>query len=437
MGFQICFVVFFLACSRGIGSQLLVQPEQIHLSYGERPSEMVVTWVTGNSTLLSVVEYGRQGLTQRALGNYTIFTDGGKLHRSMFIHRVKITGLQPQTSYEYHCGSPAKGWSAIYFFRTMPEGVKWSPRFAIYGDMGNSNPQSLTRLQEETQRGAFDAIIHVGDFAYDMDSDNARVGDEFMRQIESVAAYIPYMTCPGNHENSYNFSNYRNRFTMPGGDGTGMYYSWNVGPAHIVSFSTEVYYYYTTDGAAKRQYEWLEADLIEANKAENRALRPWIITTAHRPMYCSDSDEPKLCTNILNFVRVGSKAYPKSLETLFYKHGVDLQIYAHEHNYERIWPMYDFKVCNGSREYPYTNPKAPVHIITGSAGCKEGREPFIKKGLPWSAFRSNDYGFSRMTIHNNTHLYLEQVSDDKNGTVIDKMWLKKDRHGAGTFDCLW
>ncbi len=26
------------------------------------------------------------------------------------------------------------------------------------------------------------------------------MGDEFMRQIESIAAYVPYMTVPGNHE---------------------------------------------------------------------------------------------------------------------------------------------------------------------------------------------------------------------------------------------
>ena len=30
--------------------------------------------------------------------------------------------------------------------------------------------------------------------------DNARVGDDFMNQIQSIAAYLPYMTCPGNHE---------------------------------------------------------------------------------------------------------------------------------------------------------------------------------------------------------------------------------------------
>lgn len=39
-----------------------------------------------------------------------------------------------------------------------------------------------------------------GDFAYNMDQDNARVGDRFMRLIEPVAASLPYMTCPGNHE---------------------------------------------------------------------------------------------------------------------------------------------------------------------------------------------------------------------------------------------
>ena len=55
------------------------------------------------------------------------------------------------------------------------------------------------------------------------------------------------------------------------------------------------------------------------------------------------------------------------LEDLFYKYGVDLEFWAHEHLYERMWPLYDRNVYNGSLEEPYTNPTAPVHIITGSA----------------------------------------------------------------------
>lgn len=38
--------------------------------------------------------------------------------------------------------------------------------------MGNENAQSLARLQEDTQRGMYDAILHIGDFAYDMNSVN-------------------------------------------------------------------------------------------------------------------------------------------------------------------------------------------------------------------------------------------------------------------------
>lgn len=40
----------------------------------------------------------------------------------------------------------------------------------------------------------------IGDFAYNMDENDGRTGDEFLRQIEPMAAYIPYMTAVGNHE---------------------------------------------------------------------------------------------------------------------------------------------------------------------------------------------------------------------------------------------
>lgn len=110
-----------------------------------------------------------------------------------------LRGLKPQTRYVYHCGS-SLGWSGEFWFRTPPLISEWSPTVAIFGDMGNENAQSLAYLQEESQRSVYDAIIHVGDFAYDMDSEESLVGDQFMRQIEPLAAYVPYMVCAGNHE---------------------------------------------------------------------------------------------------------------------------------------------------------------------------------------------------------------------------------------------
>ena len=45
---------------------------------------------------------------------------------------------------------------------TLNSGMNWSPRLAIYGDMGSTNAQSLPKLMSETDAGNFDAILHVG-----------------------------------------------------------------------------------------------------------------------------------------------------------------------------------------------------------------------------------------------------------------------------------
>uniref|UniRef100_A0A8D3C4V7 Purple acid phosphatase n=1 Tax=Scophthalmus maximus TaxID=52904 RepID=A0A8D3C4V7_SCOMX len=433
------------------------QPEQVHLSYPGVPGSMVVTWTTFNKTE-SNVEYGLLGgrlFEVTAGGNDTLFVDSGEEKRKMFIHRVTLTGLKPAATYVYHCGSD-EGWSDVFSFTALNDSASFSPRFALYGDLGNENPQSLARLQKETQLGMYDVILHIGDFAYDMHEDNARIGDEFMRQIQSIAAYVPYMTCPGNHEAPYNFSNYRNRFSMPGqteslwyskhgravrlrqprdgsrGKQRSLLLSWNLGSAHIISFSTEVYFYLEFGlELLFKQYEWLKKDLEEANKPENRAVRPWIITMGHRPMYCSDDDQDD-CTTFDSYVRLGrndTKPPAPGLEDLFYIYGVDLELWAHEHTYERLWPVYGDKVFNGSKEQPYVNPKAPVHIITGSAGCREKTDRFNLNPKEWSALRSTDYGYTRMQVVNTTHVYLEQVSDDQYGKVIDSIWVVKEKHG--------
>ncbi|XP_015606629.1 acid phosphatase type 7 isoform X2 [Cephus cinctus] len=422
--FSITCLVIFTLLGTTIGI-VQYQPEGIHIAYGDNIFNIVVTWSTMDDTHESIVEYGIDGFILTAQGNSTLFVDGGSQKHKQYIHRVWLRDLTPGSKYVYHCGS-RYGWSDAFYFVTAPDSSSWTPHIVIFGDMGNENAQSLTRLQEETQRGLYDAAIHVGDFAYDMDTDNARIGDEFMKQIEGIAAYLPYMTVPGNHEEKYNFSNYRARFTMPG-DSEGLWYSFNVGPVHFIAIETEAYYFmnYGIKQLVK-QYEWLDQDLREANRPQVRAKRPWIVTFGHRPMYCSNKNTDD-CTNHQSLVRVGLPFLNWfGLEDLFFKYKVDIQLWAHEHSYERMWPMYNFKVYNGSYEEPYKNYRAPVHIVTGSAGCKEGRENFTYVQPPWSAFRNADYGYTRMKAFNQTHLYLEQVSDDKEGAVLDQLWLIKD-----------
>lgn len=56
---------------------------------------------------------------------------------------------------------------------------------------------------------------------------------------------------------------------------------------------------------------------------------------------------------------------------------------------------------------------APVLLNFVLQGCRERTDRFQPNPKAWSAFRSTDYGYSRMQILNSTHIYLEQVSDDQ------------------------
>ena len=60
-------------------------------------------------------------------------------------------------------------------------------------------------------------------------------------------------------------------------------------------------------------------------------------------------------------------------------------------------------------------------------GCSEGVDPFLRIPYPWSAFHSDDYGYTRMTVHNASHVYMEQVSDDKVGFVLRSETLRLSR----------
>ncbi|XP_050344414.1 acid phosphatase type 7 isoform X1 [Nymphalis io] len=401
------------------------QPEQIHISFGSKSNDIVVTWTTFNDTQESRVQYGEATMDKEAVGSRTLFTDGGKRRRKMWIHRTLLPDLKFDTKYVYHAGS-VFGWSEEFSFKTPPAGEDWVVRAAIYGDMGNKNAHSLSYLQDEAQRGHFDMILHVGDFAYDMDTDDALVGDEFMRQIQPLAAILPYMTCPGNHEAKYNFSNYRNRFSMPG-PYESMFYSFDLGPIHFISISTEFYYFLEFGfKMVANQFEWLQEDLIEATKPENRARRPWLVLVGHRPMYCSNSDDID-CS--VEYTRKGLPFLGLySLEPLLQRFGVDVALWAHEHSYERTWPLFDLRVRNGSAAQPYRNPRAPVHIVTGSAGCQEDTDKFKSPPPAWSAFRSSDYGYTRLYAHNHTHLEFQQVDVDLKGQVVDSFWIVKDHH---------
>ncbi|XP_026332563.1 acid phosphatase type 7-like isoform X2 [Hyposmocoma kahamanoa] len=391
------------------------EPQQIHIAFGEENDDIVVTWTTIGDTQQSLVQFG---MAQDPYLNW------------------EATGQR--TSYEnlrdYRCGSRF-AWSKLFYYTTFPE-RQAVLRAAIYGDMGVDNAQAIPYLQQEADTDSIHFILHLGDFAYDMNDDDSHRGDQFMQKIQPFAAIVPFMVCPGNHEYSKNFTQYKSRMTMPNYEQSeSMFYSWNIGPIHFVSINTEAYYFlnYGLDPLVS-QFRWLVKDLKEANSKKNRKKQPWIIMYGHRPMYCSGEEHNNKANCLEAATRTGLNvpSYTKTftIEPLLMKYGVDIAIWAHEHMYERTWPLYDFKVYNGSTEQPYLNPRAPIHIVTGAGGCLETPNQFVRLQSDWCAFRSTDYSYTRLHAHNKTHIYFEQVSLNLKGKVIDSFWVVQKKHGS-------
>lgn len=87
----------------------------------------------------SIVKYGISGTILKAVGNSTIFIDGGHKAHHQFIHTVLLSDLKPESHYVYTCGNDM-GWSDQFWFETPPKDENnWAPHLAIFGDMGNEN----------------------------------------------------------------------------------------------------------------------------------------------------------------------------------------------------------------------------------------------------------------------------------------------------------
>ncbi|KAI6189962.1 Purple acid phosphatase [Aphelenchoides bicaudatus] len=429
-------VLFALTCLLN-GEKSLPIPEQVHIALAEDIDAMTVQWVTIESTPnTSFVKYGKDpnALDRFKVANTTIFEYDGMIR---FMHSAVMTKLEPATTYckliqITEVGSK-EALSRVFNFRTLPFGIDVSYRVCVFGDLGVDNGVSLVYLQREAERHQFDLIIHVGDIAYDLHTNNGSVGDTFMRNMEPIISSIPYMVIAGNHEDDgKNFSHYKYRFQMPNCPfNDNQVYSFDLGPVHFVGVSTEYHGFFNKYGQQQvfNQHKWLEEDLKNAHA--NRAQRPFIVVYQHRPFYCSNTNSFECGSFENTLIRTGFEEMP-GLEQLFMQYGVDLGFFGHEHSYERFYPISDRTVYNLTAD-PYNNAAAPTYVITGSAGCHSPHASFNEQSpVPGSAMRSTDYGYSIMHVLNRTSLFIEQISVEAGVQQIDSFWLRKDLGHAPT-----
>ncbi|CAG9322165.1 unnamed protein product [Blepharisma stoltei] len=424
----------------------LANPEQIHISWTENEHEMKITWsvfleteckLWYRPTLCS--DTSTDFAFKHIKSQHTKFDEGTWVNRFVFIHTAVLTNLRDDCFYEYYIENHISTSDTYIFSGQTPQsfdnyGNSNNPvKVIIFGDLGTGPHGNLTYqyLQADAVSRNFSAVFHMGDIAYNLESNDGEVGDEFLNMIQSTAAIIPYMTLPGNHENDQNMLHYRMRFNMPKNniDPDGLFYSLNIGPAHFVFLNTEIYFDYYNYPYDEEDYQrlWLINDLTDANAHRNE--RPWIIVMTHHPLYCSyDFFRHSVERNIV--CGADTWFFRDKFEDIFYEQGVDMFLAGHLHTYERMGPIYKNNTVKSERDdlNLHLNPQATVYMIDGNGGSVIGHNAELSTTPHlWNLYSSNDFGYGRMTVFNKTHLFFEQFSAAQE-KVTDTLWLIKTRN---------
>ncbi|KAF0696329.1 Aste57867_12888 [Aphanomyces stellatus] len=420
------------------------RPRRIHTAYGETPDSYSFQWSTpidcaGGAPRVWLEEGTAATFSTDSvrLVEATTVAFGARLE-----HTAYATGLRTSTRHSYVVGNDAYSRSIVHSFRTAAgagDDTTAPLRFLVTGDIGYQNAATLPMMQAAVARDEVDAVVSVGDYAYDLHTSGGAVGDVFLNEMEPIAASVPFMVAMGNHEVKKAFSHYTHRFQlMPANAGAirvrggninalrnNWFYSYNVGLVHFVVLCTEMYFKPNEmePDLAARQQAWLDRDLVAAN--ENRTAAPWVIVIGHRPLYCTSDAQCDANAAVLR----------DAFEDIFYTHGVDLYLCGHQHNYERMFDVY-----RNATERRTTDMRATTYILTGAAGQSKVlpvHKPFERPPAPYDAFRNSIFGFSRLVVYNASHLQWQQIECDPynpaamsvNGRAIDDVWLVQTRHG--------
>jgi hypothetical protein len=165
------------------------------------------------------------------------------------------------------------------------------------------------------------------------------------------------------------------------------------------------------------QYNFVKQDLEEIS---NKTDVNWIIVTSYKPFYSSPSKH------------TGEKELRSVYHPLFEKFGVDLVLHAHNHNYQRTYPI-SFNPDDGSEPIVKHNFTTGYNDHTGGtiyAIVGTGGESFypLNGTKPYMATQFERFGFLNIDISNgNPHTKLTGTFFDNRGNEIkDNFTIEKE-----------
>ena len=294
-------------------------------------------------------------------------------------HAIRLSGLAPDTRYSYQLLADGVAISGIDELRTYPPQNSTKPfRFVAWGDSGTGDGLQLQLASCVSDLSpAAELYLGLGDLVYPT-GEWEDYDPHFFEPYSPMMRRALLWTSIGNHDaGTGNGAPYYANFHLPTDSGapshpsgTESYYSFDYGMAHFVCVDT-----LDDINAGDPQYNWLEADLDDANA---RGVR-WKIVYTHKPPYSRGSHNSDFEGDL---VRLRDHLIP-----LCESKGVDLFLSGHSHNYER-----SYLISNGAilQNHPSEYTKSftgTIYVVSGCGG-KSGSGAF---GHPLMAY---DLGFT-------------------------------------------
>ena len=377
----------------------------------DNSTSRTIMWQSDNSEADAVIEYRLEGAekTQTIGATDKAFTDDGS---TTYIHEATLTGLTPNTKYEYRVGYGTDRRSDWYRLETAGASVY---DVLIYPDSQSGDYSQWEEIVKNsalrTPRTAL--YISMGDLVDN--GEHAYQWRTWLNSIRPLSANVPLATTLGNHEmytldwkmrEPYAYLNY---FAVPPNGNeifNRRYYSYDFGDVHYVVLDTQLYESNHEDNHDTHhpdlydvQVQWLRQDLIANTKK-------WTVVLMHRDpfQYAFDRSD---ANRAVGFDDEGVLFMP-----IFDEFNVDLVLSAHLHSYRNRGHVRNFE----------RDASGPLYILTGIAG--DARRPKWKEH-PLDVYVAPDRdknNYMTMTVTPNKLIVKAFLPD---GTQLDESVIEK------------
>lgn len=145
-----------------------------------------------------------------------VLPDGYRYQRRGYFFRITKDNIKDADRWRIVGKDKVSIESSSYMFNKRVTNGNMPLKMFVVADMDISENSKTTvdRIISIKDDG-YDLVVHIGDFAYEIETNNGRVGDDFFDKMSLTTTRIPYIITPGNHEYALKGRLLDYRFRMP------------------------------------------------------------------------------------------------------------------------------------------------------------------------------------------------------------------------------